>query len=446
MRITRRRWRQGSAEKRPLPQTGNQMSLSSATIRDPLVWKSRPSPWKHAAAPSGWIRASGLIGVAALALLGMARPVAAAIAYVQDADQDPASASSVSVKYATAQTAGDLNVVAVAWNNSTSAVNSVTDTSGNAYLLAVGPTSYAGKGTQLIYYAQNIAAAAAGANTVTVTFNATVPYPDVRILEYSGISSSALDVAVGASGNSSSLSSGAVTTTNANDLLVGANYIGGCFKAVGTGYTQRLVTSPDCDLVEDEVVAATGSYSATATQGGANWWVMQLAAFRKASGTASFAITPRNADLTLLQTQQFTNNAPSGTTLNWSVDGVAGGNSTVGTISSSGLYTPPSSAGTHTVTATSSTNSAYTASSAVAVTDLTGITTHHYDVARTGQNLQEYALTPSYGLERQFRQALVMLARRYGLRAAVVRGEPLDRRWHAQRAVRGHHARLDLRL
>jgi chitodextrinase len=113
--------------------------------------------------------------------------------------------------------------------------------------------------------------------------------------------------------------------------------------------------------------------------------------------SSTLTITPRNAALTLLQTQQFTTNAPGGTTLNWSVDGVAAGNSTVGTISSGGLYTPPTSAGagTHSVSAVSSTNISVTGSAAVAVTDLTGITTYHNDVARTGQNLQEYALTPT---------------------------------------------------
>jgi hypothetical protein len=107
------------------------------------------------------------------------------------------------------------------------------------------------------------------------------------------------------------------------------------------------------------------------------------------------AITPRHAALTLLQTQQFTTNAPVGMTLNWSVDGVAGGNSTVGTISSGGLYTPPASAGTHSVSAVSPTSPSVTGSAAVAVTDLAGVTTYHNDVARTGQNLQEYALTPA---------------------------------------------------
>jgi hypothetical protein len=109
----------------------------------------------------------------------------------------------------------------------------------------------------------------------------------------------------------------------------------------------------------------------------------------------SLAITPKNAALTLLQTQQFSTNTPGGTTLNWSVDGVAGGNSTVGTVNGSGLYMPPSNPGTHTVTATNSVNPAYTVSASVAVTNLTGVTTYHNDNARTGQNLQEYALTPA---------------------------------------------------
>jgi chitodextrinase len=318
------------------------------------------------------------------------------IGNVQSAAQDPASANTVSVTYTAAQTAGDLNVVVVGWNNSTSSVTSVTDSRGNTYLVAVGPTTSAGNATQVIYYAQNIAAAAASANTVTVSFNTTVNYPDVRVLEYSGISaSSALDVGVGASGNGTSLSSGSATTSNATDVLVGASYIGAGFVAAGAGYTARLVTNPDDDLVEDRVVSVTGSYSAGSTQSSSSWWVMQMAAFRTANGSSYPTITPNNAALTLLQTQQFTTDAPGGTTLNWSVDGVSAGNSTVGTVSSSGLYTPPASAGTHTVSAVNPANPAFTVSAAVAVTDLTAITTYHNDVARTGQNLHEYALTPT---------------------------------------------------
>jgi chitodextrinase len=120
------------------------------------------------------------------------------------------------------------------------------------------------------------------------------------------------------------------------------------------------------------------------------------------AGGVSFALSPRSAALTLSQSQQFSNNAPLGTVLSWSVDGVAGGNSSIGTISSSGLYTPPAVAGTHSVTASSLGNAVYTASAAIAVTDLGGITTYHGDLARTGQNLREYALTPATVASAQF--------------------------------------------
>jgi chitodextrinase len=116
------------------------------------------------------------------------------------------------------------------------------------------------------------------------------------------------------------------------------------------------------------------------------------------TAASTLTITPQTAPLTLMQTQQFTTNAAGGTTLNWSVDGVVGGNSSVGTISAAGLYTPPTvagaGAGLHSVGAVSSNNSAITGSALVAVTDLSAITTYHNDLARTGQNMQEYALTP----------------------------------------------------
>ena len=79
-----------------------------------------------------------------------------------------------------------MNVVVVGWSDSTAAVNTITDKSGNIYTRAVGPTAVAGALSQSIYYAKNIVAAAAGANVVTVTFSVATQYPDIRILEYSG--------------------------------------------------------------------------------------------------------------------------------------------------------------------------------------------------------------------------------------------------------------------
>jgi hypothetical protein len=83
-----------------------------------------------------------------------------------------------------------------------------------------------GDASESIYYAPNIASAAANGNTVTVTFSGSTPYPDVRILEFNGVATAnALDIAAGSMGTSTSSSSGSVTTTNASDLLIGGNYV-----------------------------------------------------------------------------------------------------------------------------------------------------------------------------------------------------------------------------
>jgi len=75
------------------------------------------------------------------------------------------------------------------------------------------------------------------------------------------------------------------------------------------------------------------------------------------------------------------------------VDGNTGGNSTTGTISAAGLFTPGTQPGVHTITAVSVTNASATASVNFAVSDIAGVYMHHNDTARTGQNLKEYALT-----------------------------------------------------
>src|SRR5712664_2412668 len=104
------------------------------------------------------------------------------IAFVQQNYSDPQTPqTTVTVPYALAQTAGDLNVVIVGWNDSTATVTSVNDTSRNIYTLAVGPTIQTGVATQAIYYAKNIFGAAAGANTVTVTFASAANFPDIRM-------------------------------------------------------------------------------------------------------------------------------------------------------------------------------------------------------------------------------------------------------------------------
>ena len=203
-----------------------------------------------------------------------------AISFVQvNAATPQAASASVAVTYAASQTAGNLNVVAVGWNDTTSTVNTVTDSRGNTYALAIGPTSGTGL-RQSIYYAKNIAA---GANTVTVTFSKAAAFVDVRVLEYSGLdTASPLDKTAGAAGSGTTASSGAATTTAANELIFGAGMTAAAFTGAGSGFISRVITTPDADNAEDRSVSATGSYSATAPNSSSNW-VMQMATF-KASG------------------------------------------------------------------------------------------------------------------------------------------------------------------
>jgi hypothetical protein len=115
------------------------------------------------------------------------------------------------------------------------------------------------------------------------------------------------------------------------------------------------------------------------------------------SGSAIAGIVPKRAEVvTTTQTQQFTATVSGGSQnggVTWSVDTIPGGNSTVGSITSAGLYTPPSVAGTHTVTATSVANPAQSVSASVAVSDLSGVLTWHNDLARDGINTHEFGLT-----------------------------------------------------
>lgn len=108
---------------------------------------------------------------------------------------------------------------------------------------------------------------------------------------------------------------------------------------------------------------------------------------------ASITVSPKHAAVVVsTQTQQFT---CSDASVTWSVDGVAGGSASAGTITATGLYTPPAVAGVHVVKATTLATPHVSATATVAVTDLPGVFTYHNDKARTGVNSREFALTPA---------------------------------------------------
>ena len=112
-------------------------------------------------------------------------------------------------------------------------------------------------------------------------------------------------------------------------------------------------------------------------------------------GNVGITVAPKRAGITRWQTQTIvpTITATSNTSVLWDVDGTPGGSAALGTVNAAGVYTPPTTPGTHVITATSQADVTKNASTTIGVTDLAGVYTYHNDISRTGANLKEFALT-----------------------------------------------------
>jgi hypothetical protein len=158
------------------------------------------------------------------------------------------------------------------------AISSISDTQGNAYVSAVGPTTSPGGMKAQIWYASNIKA---GANTVTVNC-ADSSGSDLYIFEYSGLSASnALDATSAATGTPGPMNSGAFTTDAANTFLFGFGVTDSGTASAGTTFTYR--DDFDGNITEDKMLAAFGTYTATASISGSGW-SMSAAAFKTSGG------------------------------------------------------------------------------------------------------------------------------------------------------------------
>jgi archaellum component FlaF (FlaF/FlaG flagellin family) len=155
------------------------------------------------------------------------------------------------------------------------------------------------------------------------------------------------------------------------------------FVPSSAGTRSGFITANDTDATNFQTVTITGT------------------GFVKAS---TVTVQPKVASVTFSQTQQFQafiNGSPT-TNVAWSVDGVAGGNPNVGTITKAGLYTPPHTIGTHLIRATSKADRTQIAIVPLVVTNVAGVFTYHNDNARTGQNLSETVLTTGNVNQDQF--------------------------------------------
>lgn len=184
-----------------------------------------------------------------------------------------------------------------------------------------------------------------------------------------------------------------VTGTNNTGVTWSVDGINGGNTTVGTVSSNGLYTAP----------SSAGSHTVTATS----------VADTSKSGSAgvtviTLTVSPRQATLAPLGTQQFTAtvHGTGNTGVTWSVNGVVGGNNSVGTITTGGLYQAPGTPGSYTVTATSNALPTLSANASVTVANAppgsASVLTYHNDDVRDGINSNETTLTPSNVNSQQF--------------------------------------------
>lgn len=198
-------------------------------------------------------------------------------------------------------------------------------------------------------------------------------------------------------------------------------------SAIGTISSTGLYTAPSAMPSTAIVVTAQSSAQPTATASAS----VQLTA-----PTVSVSLSPASASVTEGQTQQFSAQV-SGTTntaVNWFVSGIAGGNSTVGTVNPSGVYTAPTNvpSGQVVVTAQSAASPSNSANASVTVlapvahfVDLswnaTTSTAAGYNIYRSTQSSGPFTkLNPSLNTATVYTDSSVVSGQRYYYAATSV--------------------------
>jgi chitodextrinase len=184
-----------------------------------------------------------------------------------------------------------------------------------------------------------------------------------------------------------------ITNTGNGPLVVGSVSFTG---STGINYVQNdncgtVAVGANCTINVTFRPSVTGTLQATLSIADNAPGNPHLVAVTGTGVAAAFSISPRTSTLTSTLTQQFT---ATGGGVTWSVDGTAGGSAAFGTITNTGLYTPPAAAGVHTVSA-STTSPPQAASATVYVTNYAGSYTRDVDTFRSGLNPNEIVLTPA---------------------------------------------------
>lgn len=156
--------------------------------------------------------------------------------------------------------------------------------------------------------------------------------------------------------------------------VIGSNFVPGAAVNFGnTALTTMWVNSANLTAaVPAAAIFQAGAIPVTVTNPGAGAGTSTASSFTITQPAITLAITPTTAQIPVKALQQFTATVTntSNTAVDWSVNGVAGGSATVGTISTSGLYVAPATVpnpATINITATSQADTSVSASAAVTI-------------------------------------------------------------------------------
>lgn len=176
-------------------------------------------------------------------------------------------------------------------------VYSISDTKGNSYLTASPATDTGNVNapqTIQTFYAVNVPA---GANTITCSRGAhNGGSARCTVLEYSGLATvSPFDGHLESTVSGTNYTSGTLTTTNANDLLIGyfASRLDQSWS--GLSWTSRFQNNIDFGvLVQDKLISSKGAYSVSATASNSAAGVIATNAFKSASGSTKMNSSQNN--------------------------------------------------------------------------------------------------------------------------------------------------------
>src|SRR6266571_1475302 len=234
------------------------------------------------------------------------------------------------------------------------------------------------------------------AYSVTVLTQPTNPSQSCTVTNGSGTVGSAnvTNVAVSCVANTSTVGgtvSGLIGTVvlqyNGGDNLTISASGGFTFAtpvATGSPYSVTVLTQP----ARQSCTVANGAGAMTGT----NITNVTVSCAITQPSTITVSISPKRGGLTTSQTQAINatvTNDLGGAGVTWTTTGGSLANQTMTSVTFSSA-----AAGPFTITATSVADNTKSASATIGVTDLAGVFTQRYDAQRTGQNREEFALTP----------------------------------------------------